>query len=189
VAMIGSGATLELAGSISALSSGANRANIVNNSSAPVGLLVSGTHQRVGNIDGSGVTQVDAGSDLTANHIVQSALMIGGQAGSPGMVTIGASDPSGRPLMVSLTDVLSDQSSVGLILANSQSPSGPFAADNASSPALITIAAESGNLTVPSIGNPIEIGNSLPVPEPSTLLLALLAISGVVVARHRPCAS
>ena len=81
--MIGSGATLELAGSVSALSSGASRVNIVNNSSAAAGLLVSGTHQRVGNIDGSGTTQVNAGSDLTANHIIQNALVIGGAAGSP----------------------------------------------------------------------------------------------------------
>jgi hypothetical protein len=42
------------------------------------GLVVSGTQQQVGNIDGSGTTQVNAGSDLTANHIVQSALVIGG---------------------------------------------------------------------------------------------------------------
>ena len=96
-ATVSSGATLELAGSVSALSSGANRVNITNSSSSP-GLLVSGTHQQVGNIDGSGTTQVNAGSDLTANHIVQSALVIGGAAGSPALVTIDASDASGNPL-------------------------------------------------------------------------------------------
>src|SRR5205807_8665063 len=71
-------ATLELAGSASALSSGANRANILNNSTAAAGLLITGTNQIVGAIDGSGTTQVNAGSDLTANHIIQGALVIGG---------------------------------------------------------------------------------------------------------------
>ena len=69
-ATVASGATLELAGSVSSLSSGANRVNITNSSSSP-GILVSGTNQQVGNIDGAGTTQVNAGSDLTANHIIQ----------------------------------------------------------------------------------------------------------------------
>ena len=71
-ASISTGATLELAGSISALSSGADRVSIGNNSNSP-GVLVSGTHQQVGTIDGGGTTQVNAGSDFTADHIVQSA--------------------------------------------------------------------------------------------------------------------
>ena len=96
-AVVSSGATLELAGSVSALANGANRVNITNNSTAP-GILVSGTHQQVGNIDGSGTTQVNAGSDLTANHIIQSALVIGGTSKNPGLVTIDASDASGNPL-------------------------------------------------------------------------------------------
>ena len=50
-ATVGVGATLELAGSVSALSSGGNRVNITTISSAH-GILVSGTNQQVGNIDG-----------------------------------------------------------------------------------------------------------------------------------------
>ena len=50
-AIVAAGATLELAGSVSALSSGSNRVNIINNSTS-TGILVSGTHQQVGNIDG-----------------------------------------------------------------------------------------------------------------------------------------
>ena len=96
-ATVASGATLELAGSVSSLSSGVNRVNITNSSSSP-GILVSGTNQQVGNIDGAGTTQVNAGSDLTANHIVQSALVIGGTAASFGSVTIAASDADGNPL-------------------------------------------------------------------------------------------
>src|SRR5262249_46107563 len=76
-AKVASGAILELAGSASALSSGSHRVNITNNSS-PTGLFVTGTSQQTGDIDGSGSTQVNVGGDLTANHIIQSALVIGG---------------------------------------------------------------------------------------------------------------
>jgi autotransporter-associated beta strand protein len=96
-ATVDAGATLELAGSVSALSSGASRVNAINNSSAP-GILVSGTNQQVGNIDGSGTTQVNAGSDLTTNHIIQGALVIDGTSKNQGTVTIDASDASGNPL-------------------------------------------------------------------------------------------
>ncbi len=51
-----------------------------------------------GGIDGTGDLAVNAGNNLTANHIVQSALVIGGTAESPAMVTIAASDASGNPL-------------------------------------------------------------------------------------------
>src|SRR6202030_3687472 len=88
------GGTLELAGTVSPLSSGSNLLYIVNSSIAP-GVLISGSNQIVGNIEGSGTTQVNAGSDLTADHIVQNALVIGGTAGSPALVTIDASDASG----------------------------------------------------------------------------------------------
>jgi fibronectin-binding autotransporter adhesin len=98
-ATVASGATLELPGTISALSSGTYRLNPL-----------------VGAIDGSGATMVTAGSDLTANHIVQSALVIGGATNS-GVVTIGPSDASGHPLPQN-----------GLTLAGSLTPSGPFGA-------------------------------------------------------------
>ena len=52
-----------------------------------------------GGIEGPGDLTVDAGSSLTANHIVQSALVIGGTAGTPATVTIAASDASGNPLI------------------------------------------------------------------------------------------
>ena len=181
-ATVSSGATLELAGSVSALSSGANRVNITNNSTAP-GVLVSGTNQQVGAIDGSGTTQVNAGSDLTANHIVQSALIIGGTAGSHGLVTIDASDASGNPL---------DQLS-GLALAGSLTPSGPIGEGVISSTSMSSIAADSADLAVPAAGNSVGISNASPVPEPSTLLLALLAVLGAVsiqfVRYHLRCQS
>jgi len=70
----------------------------VNNSSAPAGVLITGTSQIVGTIDGSGSVEVGSGSDLTATHIVQNALVIGGTADSPATVTISASDALGNPL-------------------------------------------------------------------------------------------
>jgi fibronectin-binding autotransporter adhesin len=167
-ATIASGGTLELAGTVSALSSGPNRVSITNNSSS-AGILVSGTNQQVGNIDGSGTTQVNAGSDLTANHIVQSALVISGTAGSHGLMTIDASDALGNPL---------DQPS-GFALADSLTPSGPLGAGETSS-ASVSSVGEGVDEAALSLGNSALSSNSSPVPEPSTLLLALLAVLGAV---------
>jgi fibronectin-binding autotransporter adhesin len=174
-AMVASGATLELAGSVSALSSGSNRVNIINNSQQVSGgmLLVSGTNQHVGAIDGTGDTVVNAGSDLTANHIIQNTLVIGGAAGNPGLVTIDASDASGNPL---------GQSS-GFASAGSLTPSDPFGAGSISSANLSSGAGGGTGLAALSLGSSIGGGNPAPVPEPSTFLLALLAVLGLVGAQ------
>ncbi len=89
-AEIDAGATLELAGSVSALASGPARVNIVN-SSTTAGVLVTGQNQRTGSIDGGGSTAVAPSADLTADHIIQSALIIEGAPGQPGLVTIAGS--------------------------------------------------------------------------------------------------
>jgi autotransporter-associated beta strand protein len=169
IATVASGATLELAGSISALgTAGGNRVRIVNDSTAS-GLVVSGTIQVVGAIDGLGSTQVDEGSDLTADHIIQSALAIDGAAGSPGLVTIDASDANGSPL---------DEPS-GFALAGSLTPSGPFGAPNVNTASTIPVTADSADLAVVALAK--SVGSVNPsVPEPSTLLLALLAVLGVI---------
>jgi autotransporter-associated beta strand protein/T5SS/PEP-CTERM-associated repeat protein len=165
--IVAPGATLELAGSVAALASGANRVNVTNDSIS-TGLLVTGTHQQVGNIDGAGTTQVNAGSDLTANHIIQSVLVIGGTAASHGLVTIDASDASGNPL---------GQSS-GIALAGSLSSSGPFGADGITS---ANMSSGSGTeLSSLSPSSSVVGGNPSSVPEPSTLLLILVAITGLV---------
>ena len=103
--------------------------------------------------------------------------MIGGTAGSPGLVTIDASDASGNPL---------GQPS-GFELAGSLVPSGPFGADDNSSESMSSMLTDITDLAVLATGNSVGIGNASQVPEPSTLLLALLAILGVVstqFARH-----
>ncbi len=170
-ATISNSAVLELAGTVAALSTVGSRVHIVNNGSTPAGLLVSGTNQQVGKIDGSGATQVNAGSDLTADHIVQSALMIGGTASSHGVVTIAASDQTGNPLGLS-------QSS-GLGIAGSLTPSGPFGGATSAASALLPVGAEgfsgdpipAGQLSC----NPNGGGGTSPVPEPGTLVLLALA--------------
>jgi autotransporter-associated beta strand protein len=174
-ATVAAGATLELAGSVSALgTAGGNRVHIVNSSTAS-GVVVSGTNQVVGGIDGSGNVQINAGSDLTADHIIQGPLIISGTAGNRGLVTIDASDASGNPL---------GQPS-GLALAGSLTPSDPFGADGITSTNL-----SSGGLTdlgVPSFGDSLGRVDPSSVPEPSTLALALLAVLGIVstqFARH-----
>jgi hypothetical protein len=170
---VASGATLELAGTVSALSSGPNRVNITNNSSS-AGVLVSGTNQQVGNIDGSGTTQVNAGSDLTANHIIQSALVIGGVMGNSAIVTIAASDSSGNPLGES--GVVPTRMSVAS--ADGQEP--VLSAGVSSSSRLLP---PSGGvlggdpLPVPADSSPA--GGVAAVPEPATILL--LALGGLAL--------
>jgi autotransporter-associated beta strand protein len=184
---VGSGVTasitgssiLELAGTTSALgtTTPANRVAITNNSNAAAGLLVSAGNQQVGGIGGSGTTQVNAGASLTADHIIQGALIIGGASDTPAMVTIDASSASGNPL----------GQSDGLAFAGLVSPSGPFGAGGIDSADLSNISADSTDPAVPATRDSAGIGNASQVPEPSALLLALLAVLVVIstqFARH-----
>jgi autotransporter-associated beta strand protein len=167
-------ATLELAGSASALASGVHRVQIINNSTGAAGVLVTGTNQIVGNIDGSGTTQVNAGSDLTASHIVESALVIGGTANSKATVTIGASDAAGNPLA---TTAGAD----GLAFSNSVQSNGPLAANLNSSSMLGTLGDPLSNSSTTSGSSPGGAGDAATaatVPEPSSLLLAVICLIG-----------
>ncbi|HEY2147404.1 MAG TPA: autotransporter-associated beta strand repeat-containing protein, partial [Pirellulales bacterium] len=92
--------TLELDGTVSALTGGSSGTNIVNTSTAPAGVLVNGSGQFAGGIDGTGTLVIANDAALTANHVVQGALVIGGSPGHPAMLTIAASDASGNPLAV-----------------------------------------------------------------------------------------
>jgi hypothetical protein len=114
--------------------------------------------------------QINAGSDLTANHIIQNALIIGGATGNPGLVTIDASDASGSPLGLSS----------GLALTGSLFSSRSFGADGVTSTNLSSGAGGGTDLAALSLGNSPGGSNPSPIPEPSTLLLALLAVLGVV---------
>jgi autotransporter-associated beta strand protein len=167
-ATVSNSATLELAGSVSSLSSAANRVNIANNSTATSGLLVSGANQQVGFIDGSGTTQVNAGSDLTASHIIQSALVIGGTSNSHGVVTIDASDASGNPLA----------SGGGLSLGSTLAPSDSFGYGATSSSSL---AGMGDSTTAIELSSGASAGGGVvsAVPEPSTLVLVSLGLSAL----------
>ncbi len=176
---VNAGAVLELAGPISALgSAGGNRARIVNDSfgaaGAAAGLVVSGQQQVVGGIDGSGATQVYAGSHLTADHIIQSALIIGGTSGSGSLVTIAASDASGNPLIspsenvagLGLTDALQSGESFG---AAALDASRRLAWAQSLSDDRSTL-----NESYSTGGNSSTVAAA--VPEPAPLLLAALGL-------------
>jgi autotransporter-associated beta strand protein len=171
-ATVAAGATLELAGTVSALGkAGGNRAHVVNNSTAP-GVVVSGTHQVVGAIDGLGNVQVNAGSDLTANHIVQTALVIGGASGNVGRVTIDPSDASGNSLNQSTENTLIDSPDPGTPFgSNSLGSSSPLAGDGSTS----HLTSSSDNLD----------GSTAAVPEPGTLVLALLGLASITCLKRR----
>ena len=79
-ATVANGATLQLAGTVSALSDGSainptsgNLVNIANSGS----LTVTSGNQSAGAVTGSGTTVVQAGANLTASQIIQSSLTIG----------------------------------------------------------------------------------------------------------------
>jgi T5SS/PEP-CTERM-associated repeat protein len=179
-ATISVGATLELAGPTSALSAGTNRVDVVNSSNS-TGLLVTGSNQQVGGIDGPGTAQINAGSDLTANHIVQSALVINGTAVSPGLAIIDSSDPSGNPL---------DQPAfAGSGSALSNSPSNVLAAGSAIVAADLTGGVPNQNLAPShSTAQITYLGTSSAVPEPASAALLAIGVGGstfLAIARRR----
>ena len=178
-AAVVSGATLELAGTVSALSSStspANRVNIVNNSTvAGGGLLVSGSGQQVGGISGVGSTLIAAGGSLTANAIIQNALIIGGDAGQAATLTIAASAAAGHPLDDPLASLIVQPQSGGQLLGDSlPSRAGT---DRFNFAELGSSAAE---LLAAPPSNSEAGGNSTSVPEPSSNLLIFVALSGIV---------
>jgi autotransporter-associated beta strand protein len=155
------GATLELAGSISALGSSTGpRANIVNDSTAG-GVLISGQHQFVGDIDGAGQTTIAAGSDLTANHIIQSALVIESSSTSIATLTITAIDDSGAPLVANTSELL-----ISSLQTDAAAIQLPFAANGDGEKDVSTIARfETINVNGPA------------VPEATALAQAMIVLS------------
>jgi autotransporter-associated beta strand protein len=174
-ATIATGATLELAGTVPSLANGTSRVNITNNSQAAIGgLLASGTAQQVGGIDGTGNVVVGASAALTANHISQSALIIG----AGGTFTLDPSDSSGNPLVAAATMLGAGSSAIA---ASSSSESSPLSLLSAAQPASMQISPLSSlSLAGSSDAAPIlnlAAGSSATasVPEPSSLLLVVIA--------------
>jgi autotransporter-associated beta strand protein len=115
-AVTGTG-TLELDGVASALTRGVN---VANSSTATGGILVSGQNQSAGHISGTGNTAVAAGASLIANSISQGALIIGGTATSPAIVTLATSDVSGNPLAAAAEASIGGASGVGAATSTDQ---------------------------------------------------------------------
>jgi autotransporter-associated beta strand protein len=174
-------ATLELAGSVSALGSAtSNPISIVNNSAADSGVLVSGTNQQAGGIDGAGTTMVEAGSDLTVGHIVQGALLIGGTATSSATVTIAPYSPP-PVLLADAPPADSAGGSGALALASSLEPSGPFAAGDVAVRGLTATGSSSFSASPGLSGGASNVGSGLSaVPEPSAIFLTLSAVCGLL---------
>jgi hypothetical protein len=113
---------------------------------------------------GVSTAAVSAGGDLTANHIIQGALAIGGTAKNPGLVTIDASDASGNPL-------------ASLAVVGAPSPTAP-------SRTVSNLADPLGYMTNhdPLIDSPPLVSSMAAAPaavrEPSSLFL--LAVGGLV---------
>jgi hypothetical protein len=140
---------------------------VINNSSAAAGLHVTGTNQQVGGINGSGTTKVEASSNLTANHIIQSALVIGGDATHPAMVTIAPSDSSGNPLVASGGLALAGPVTTASLVSSSETPGSSI-----------------DSTTGLSRSPPIALGSSAEsvagraaVPEPAAILLLGLGLA------------
>ena len=91
-------AVLELAGEVAALSDGANYVDVTNNSVAPGLKVLPGAIQQLGQIDGSGITVVEAGATLVAGSIYQSELLIGGTTEQPGKLVFRSSAGAGAQL-------------------------------------------------------------------------------------------
>jgi hypothetical protein len=149
--------------------------SVINDSKQGSGgmLLVSGTNQQAGTIDGTGDTVVNDGSDLTANRIIQNAIVIGGTSKNPGLVTIDASDASGNPLADSLTQASAFTSSD--LLGAGVSPADLIADST-------TVGFDAG---APAQANPSADPGLRAVSEPSCLLLFALgglALGGSAIA-------
>jgi autotransporter-associated beta strand protein len=173
-------AMLELAGSVSALGSvTTNPIAVINNSAAASGVLVSGTNQQAGGIDGTGTTMVEAGSDLTVGHIVQGALVIGGTATSTATVTIAPYSP---PPAGGVLPADSTAGTGGLGLASSLEPSEPFAAGDVAVRGLTAAGSLSfSSSTSLTAFGASSVGSGLSaVPEPSAIFLTLWAACGLL---------
>jgi hypothetical protein len=161
---IGAGSTLELGGSVPGLSSAVNRVNITT-AVTTNGVLVSGSNHRVGQINGAGSVVVNSGSDLTADRVVQSALVIQASAGSPALVTIDAGDSSGNHFV---------------------SRSAGLAAPNSTGFDVVSSSVQSGQLDGVGIGldpGGNSASQNVGVPEPSSFVMLALAGNGTITLR------
>ena len=134
-----------------------------------------------GGVEGPGNLTVDAGSSLTASHIVQSALVIGGAAGSPATVTIAASDSSGNPL-ISAAAASSSNSSVSALSNSAASNAGTEAtlAERLAAIRARRLAQQLAASPVSTVANDASSGFALPPVVVSTSVPTAAAIQKVI---------
>ncbi len=189
-ATVAAGATLELAGSMSALVDQTNatdphyRASVQNAGTLQIGDASNVSTQQVGGIDPdggvAGSVVVTDGSSLTADHINQTSLVIGNGS----TFTLAPSDMNGNPMAAFSPGPAAQGSGSGLILAGSLTPSSSFVAAGGS-----LLGINSASSGAPSVALGAATDSSVnAVPEPSgMLLLGLggLAVSAVAMRRRR----
>jgi MBG domain len=169
---VGSTGTVVLDGSTIATG---NTTNITNNSNSANGVLVTGANQVVGGIDGSGNVVVDSGASLTANHIVQGSLVIGGDATNPATVTIAASDSAGNPLAAAAATSSGSQGLIGTAAIES---GGASAASLAAESTAATTSAPLASGVSPSISTSPEASSAF-LPSGSSPSLGWLSDSAL----------
>jgi hypothetical protein len=109
---------------------------------------------------------VTDGAQLTANHIIQGALVISSAGASPPIVTIAASDANGNAL----------GTTGGLAIAGSLAPGDSFGSATGNGSSLLGAdgSTAGGDLNA---GGSVSSGSAA-VPEPATIVL--LAVAGLI---------
>ena len=118
-------------------------------------LSLNGATMRIVNgLDDAGTVTVNSGSNVTVDHVNEGALVIGGTADSPAVVTIAASDASGNPLAGS-----AGAATAAAIGASSISTAVPAEALSsiASGSALAGSISPSTTVSAPSVGRGADI--------------------------------
>ncbi len=180
-ATVGSTATLELDGGVSALvdptaTNPPQRTQISNSGSLVVGntAITPTTTQQVGGIDGTGNTTVSDSASLTADHINQTSLVIGNGS----TFTLAPSGMDGEPM--------ASGGAVGesLILAGSLTPATGFVANSGS---LLGAASSASSPSAASLGG-VGASSASAVPEPSAIVMAAFGVLAILplVRRKRP---
>jgi hypothetical protein len=173
------GATVNVGVVVNPFSDGTHKVAIANNGN----LAVNGSGIVTGAVTGAGTTAVAAGAQLTADSIIQTALVIGGTSTSPSIVTIDPSDSLGNPLGAT-APLIASKTASGLAaeLADSSTRNANGAIELLQQPASdptdatgVGASASSSDLaTAGSSAFPLGEGRS--VPEPSSLCLALACL-------------
>jgi hypothetical protein len=115
------------------------------NNNGSLTLSGTGTLTVRGGIEGTGNLTVNAGSDLTASHINENALVIGGTSTSFGLVTIAASDASGNPL--TLAAPMATDATIGSLQLAAPAAASPSAVAIASTASILTAANTTASTT------------------------------------------